>query len=147
MSQPCVGFGKTVSAVVLFLSLVIGCGQQKEASAESELTGIVWKWQNLATPVEKIEVDSPNDYTLEFLPEGRLTMKADCNRGSAAYKIDGKSIQVGPIASTRAMCPPGSLSDQYLKSIEAAAIYWIEGDTLYLDLKYDSGTMKFARNE
>ena len=27
----------------------------------------------------------------------------------------------------------------------AAAGYFIEGDTLYIDLKYDSGTMKFSR--
>ena len=42
-----------------------------------------------------------------------------------------------------AACPPGSLETNFLKDLGAAAIYFIREEILYIDLKYDSGTMAF----
>ena len=37
--------------------------------------------------------------------------------GAGTYKLDGRSLAFGPLATTRAMCPPGSLSDRYLAQL------------------------------
>jgi hypothetical protein len=45
---------------------------------------------------------------------------------------------------TLAECESGSLSDQFIKELSAAAIYFLEGEDLFIDLKLDSGTMGFV---
>jgi heat shock protein HslJ len=42
------------------------------------------------------------------------------------------------------MCPPESLSEEYLQNLSSAASYQIEGDTLYIAMQMDTGIMKFA---
>jgi hypothetical protein len=37
-----------------------------------------------------------------------------------------------------------ALSDQFIKELSAAAIYFLEGKELFIDLKFDSGTMRFV---
>jgi hypothetical protein len=46
-----------------------------------------------------------------------------------------------------AACPPDSLEQTFIKDLNAAVIYFIHEGNLYLDLKYDTGTMKFSRAE
>jgi len=50
-------------------------------------------------------------------------------------------------AMTRAMCPPGSLSDQFVKNLNAAGVWFVHDGDLYIDLFADSGTMRFAAVE
>ena len=52
------------------------------------------------------------------------------------------SIRLGP--TTAAMCPPESLSSEYLENLAMAASYLIEGDTLYIAMQMDAGIMKFV---
>jgi hypothetical protein len=42
------------------------------------------------------------------------------------------------------MCPPESRSDEFIKDLGAAAIYFFGDSNLFLDLKADGGTMEFA---
>jgi uncharacterized lipoprotein YbaY len=45
---------------------------------------------------------------------------------------------------TLVACPPGSLGDQFVANLNAAAIYFFEGDNLLIDLMADSGAMRFS---
>jgi heat shock protein HslJ len=134
----------------LYLNLKMDAGDMvfsSEAAAESpggDITGIVWKWEQTTTPVDVTTVDDPDAYTIELLPDGRFRFKADCNVGSGTYTLDGShvSFELGPM--TLAACAPGSLSDQFIKDLSAAAIYFLEGEDLFIDLKFDSGTMRFS---
>jgi hypothetical protein len=51
-------------------------------------------------------------------------------------------ISTDPI-STRAACPLGSLEQDYIRDLNAAAIYFFKADALYVNLKNSAGTMKF----
>lgn len=113
-------------------------------SSALDITGKVWKWEQLTTPVDSTTVDVPDNYTVEFMPDGQVAVKADCNNGAGTYTIDGSTISIEIKALTMAMCPPGSLSDEFVKNLNSAAIYFMEGDNLFIDLIYDSGTMKFV---
>lgn len=42
-----------------------------------------------------------------------------------------------------AACPEGSLEDEFNRGLSGAVIYSITDGDLYIDLKYDTGTMKF----
>jgi heat shock protein HslJ/predicted small secreted protein len=109
-----------------------------------ELTGVVWQWVQFADPSGQITIDDPSQYTVEFKPDGKVHVKADCNMGNGTYTTEGKSISIEIMAVTMAICPPGSLSDQFLQNLNAASLYFSEGDNLMIDLQADSGTMTFA---
>ena len=49
--------------------------------------------------------------------------------------------------STLAACEPGSLERVFLRDLGAVAGYFMKEDRLYLDLKYDTGTMEFDRQQ
>ncbi|HET6350320.1 MAG TPA: META domain-containing protein [Candidatus Krumholzibacteria bacterium] len=104
-----------------------------------------WYWLGTVTPVERIVPPSPDTYTLEFLPDSTLRALLDCNRGSGNYHVSGKRIRIGPIAATRMMCPPGSLDAEFGKQLDAARAWFMQGDTLMMDLFADGGTMHFVR--
>lgn len=122
--------------------------QQSPVPQQSAITnpvGFVWKWEGTQTPVERIVPDDPTRYTLEFLPDTTVTAQIDCNRGHGKYTLDGPAITIGPLATTRMACPPGSLDTVFGKQLDAARIMFFRGDTLYLDLYADSGTMQFTQ--
>lgn len=86
----------------------------------------------------------PSLYTLAFLPDGTVSIKADCNMAGGPYKVEGKKISFGPLATTLAACAPGSLYDEYLKRLGEVESYLLQDDKLILLLKMESGNMKFA---
>jgi len=116
------------------------------ATATQTILGNPWHWVATQTPVESIAPADPSLYTIQFNADGSAVLRADCNRGRGTYTstADG-ALKIGPAALTRAMCPPGSLDTKYLQQLNAAAHYFFRGDTLYVDLFADSGTMRFAR--
>ncbi len=98
------------------------------------------------TPVEWIVADDPAKYTIQFNADGSAVLRADCNRGRGTYTTTPeRALAFGPMAITRAMCPPGSLDTKFLQQLNNTASYFFRGDTLYVDQKMDSGTMRFVR--
>jgi heat shock protein HslJ len=111
------------------------------------VVGNRWLWETTVTPVERIGAANPERYTLELQPGGTALVRADCNRGRGTYEIGEGRIRLGALAMTRMACPPGSLDARYLKDLERAAVFFVEGGKLFLDLPLDSGTMRFARGK
>lgn len=103
-----------------------------------------WHWEGQLAK-DKLVIDQPERYTLEIQPGGKAQVRADCNRGSASYKLDGRdlSFKLGPL--TRAACPAGSLADRFLKALESVVGQRTRGENLFLDLPADAGTLKFVR--
>lgn len=120
-------------------------GQQAGKDAASELAGTSWRLVKIMGMEDSI--DEPEDrtlYTLEFGADGRAAMRADCNRGTGAWTSESKGhLQFGPIASTRAMCPPGSLSDKYLAQFEWVRSYVKENGHLFLATMADGAIIEF----
>jgi heat shock protein HslJ len=154
---------RCVMACVAVVILAAGCAkkspdaQTKRAAPRGTDTAAVataapdsigrgpWKWIATVTPVKRIACTHPDVYTLAFLPDSTVRVVIDCNRGSGNYHIDGKSIRIGPVATTRMMCPPGSMDTVFGQEIDAARSWFVQSDTLMLDLMADSGTMRFVR--
>jgi heat shock protein HslJ len=116
-----------------------------DGSVPDDLKNTIWRWEETITPVEKITVSKPEGYTVEFLPDGKLSVQADCNRGRGNFQSNGKSLTFSGIALTRKACLQGSLDNRFLRGLEAARVYKIEGDTMLVDLFADGGTMRFTR--
>ena len=135
---------------VILGALLAGCGAglgedaPVRNRAPEAVTGKVWQWERTVTPVETVESPAPDRYTLELAPNGRLLVRADCNRGTGTYRIGAGTIAIGPIATTRMACPPGSLDASYLRDLQRAAAFFVESGNLFIELPVDSGTMRFA---
>ena len=116
------------------------------ATAGDSITGVVWKWQQTRLgDGQTMLPDDPDRYTIAFQPDGNLAIRADCNRVRGNYTIENTSLAIETTFSTRAMCPPDSLEQTYLKHLNAAAIYFMQEGSLFVDLQADTGTMKFSK--
>ncbi|HKB81810.1 MAG TPA: META domain-containing protein [Burkholderiales bacterium] len=104
-----------------------------------------WRWEGLVSSADRIAIEQPERYTLELQGGGKALVRADCNRGQAAYKSDGRAIAIRVSAMNKVACPSGSWSERYLKSLEAVVAQRVRGDSLFLDLPGEGGTMKFVR--
>jgi heat shock protein HslJ len=116
------------------------------AASGDELPGRTWVWQGTTFSGDREVVpDAPERYTLEFMPDGRVRLRADCNRGSAHYEAGAnRALALTPAAITKKGCPPGSKDSEFLRALGDVAGYrFIEGD-LVLALKLDGGAMRFA---
>jgi heat shock protein HslJ len=79
--------------------------------------------------------DDPMKYTVTFEADGSLTARLDCNHGRGTWKSTSPGqIELGPMALTRMMCLPGSLSDRVAKDWSTAQSYAIEDGRLRLTL-------------
>jgi heat shock protein HslJ len=87
--------------------------------------------------------DMPGNYTLEFLPDGGLNVQADCNSANGTYTVNGNQLDMEILTTTLAACPPESLSDEFLQLLNDAVAYIRQADFLYIDIMFDTGTMKF----
>ena len=102
-----------------------------------------WQWESTLTPVEKITVPAPERYTIFLQADGRAQIRFDCNRGGGEFKISPGKLAFGPLMSTRMACPPDSLDSAFMRDLQRVVSFFVDGGRLYLELPYDSGTMKF----
>jgi heat shock protein HslJ len=88
--------------------------------------------------------DDPASYTLEFADGGALLARLDCNRGRGTWQSTGAgNLTFGPLALTRAMCPPGSLHDQIVRQLPYVRSYLLKDGRLFLSLMADGGIYEF----
>jgi len=113
-------------------------------SSEPRLTGQTWQWSSFTSPVDKIEIESPENYTVTFNADGNLNIKADCNRANADYKDEAGALQIKVGPSTLSLCPDESRSENFIQYLGYAARYFFQEGRLYIDLFADGGTMEFV---
>ena len=136
------------SSLLAALLLVLVCSARVQGQSEStaaELGGTVWQLVKFQGGDDKtLTPDDKAKYTIQFSTDGGLTARIDCNRGRGAWKSSGASqLQFGPLALTRAQCPPGSLHDQIVKHWDFIRSYIIKDGHLFLSLMADGGIYEF----
>ena len=92
----------------------------------------------MLTPEDKTK------YTMAFDTEGRVSVRIDCNRGSGTWESPGVSqLRFGPLALTRAMCPPAPLNERLAKDWDYVRSYMMKDGHLFLSLMADAGIYEF----
>jgi heat shock protein HslJ len=131
---------------VLRENQLVKASEEVRGKADQMLIGTVWKWQQSLynNDTRSVPQDPQND-TLKLLPDGKVSIRADCNVGGGVYRMGGSKISFEITHTTMAACPPDPLEHSYIQGLKVAAWYCVEGDFLYIDLKKDTGTMKFMR--
>lgn len=113
------------------------------ARSPSAIVGKVWQWESSITPTDKIDVPTPERYTLQLQPDGKFAVQLDCNRGHGGYVIDDGTLSLSRIAAPRAACPEGSLDARFARELGRVKAFRVEGGKLYLEMLRDEGTMRF----
>lgn len=128
--------------------LLLGAGSAA-AQPASPLAGTSWELLELHSPEDSIgtvRVDDPSRYTLAFSADGAVALRLDCNRGRGSWRSEEPHrLEFGPIAMTRAMCPPGSLDGRLGRELPFVRSYALRGDTLRLELLADGGQQIWRR--
>ena len=121
-------------------------GAAEESAAA--LAGSRWQlveFQSMDDAIGVTRPDDPTVYVMEFIDDGTVAMQLNCNRASGAWSAqpgaDGSSgtLEFGPLAMTRAMCPPPSLDEQIARHAEFVRSYLIRDARLHLALMADAG--------
>lgn len=126
------------------LALLIGFPSLFEASA-SELDGTSWRLVKIMSMDDSVnEPDDRSKYTLQLQAGGKAILQADCNRGTGTWREETpRQLRFGPIASTRAMCQTGPISEKYLVQFEWVRSYILEGGHLFLATMADGSIIEF----
>lgn len=111
-----------------------------------ELEGKTWVWVETVMNNDTKVLPKGNSSYIVFAKDGRLNIQGDCNKGSGTYILDGKSFSVGPIMATKMACLD-SKEQEFFGNLNAAVTVFMSGDFLYMDLKMDTGTMKFEEKK
>src|SRR5262245_30579915 len=135
---------RTAFLILLALLLTVSCAQAPKTESRS-LGGTSWqlvKFQGGDGAV--LTPDDRSKYTLAFADDGVVNALIDCNRGRGGWKSPGPNqLEFGPMAITRAQCPPGSMHDQIVKQLPHVRSYVIKDGRLFLSLMADGGIYEF----
>ena len=156
-----VGTGTTASRVLAIAGLVIGLsgcglsdgptlpGASPENGSKAAAAGIpsgTWRLASLRQAGQaEVVIGQTGVFTAEFGADGRSSLLADCNRCSAAYSADGRSLSVGPMACTRAFCTATAPLDTTYTALVGSARTWSVSADGRLELSSDAGTLRFQR--
>lgn len=142
-----------VTAIALFAAAIVASpdairAQEGSPEAGGSIPPIVWQLTAFDDGAGTITtVDDPLRYTIQFLPSGSVAIGADCNRGVSDFTIDGTELVFGEIVTTLALCPPESLSEQFLGELSTVRGFSIDNsqasDQLVLSLE-SGGALWFA---
>lgn len=127
------------TCLVLAIAFVLsGCAHPMR---DSSFTGTTWQLVRFEGGDDTVLVpDDRSRYTLRFESDGRLAARIDCNRGIGTWKSpEPGRLELGQMATTRAMCAPGSLHDRIVKTLPYVRSYVMKDGRLFLSLMADGG--------
>ncbi len=131
-------------AVLVFVDRAAS-SQSGASTGAADLGGTSWQLVKFQSSDGKtLTPDDRSKYTVAFASDGRVTARIDCNRGSGTWKSERPNqLRFGPLALTRAMCPPGSLHDRIVTDWSAVRSYVIKAVRLFVSLMADGGNYEF----
>lgn len=121
-----------------------GLGAALAQGLPPALSDTLWQLQRIqyADDGDTLVAD-PTRYTLRFDGDGRVQVRADCNRGMDGYEVDGSSLRFGAIALTRALCPPDTIDSEFARELANIVSYVFDGATLTLATEHDRSLLSF----
>jgi len=138
---------RTTVPVLLLLVLPpeVSDSQSTSHKPPATLAGTSWRLVRFLGKDGKNLVPSGKaKYTIAFGKDGQVNARIDCNRGHGTWKSPGPNqLALGPLALTRAMCPPAPLNDRIVKDWDTVRLYTVKDGHLFLSLMGDTGIYEF----
>ena len=124
--------------------LIAGCSHTAESpKLVNELTDTEWGLEEIDGRGVVDNVQS----TLRFETHDRITGWGGCNRYFTGFRSTGNGIKLGPIGSTRRICPPVVMDqeDRFFQALEKARTIRVEGPYLMIESEGIKKPLKFVR--
>ncbi|MCA9878550.1 MAG: META domain-containing protein [Thermomicrobiales bacterium] len=133
-------------AIVIALAHLLPAGGAAFSSARLAGAGAiaphVWEMDNYTHGANApVDVADPEHYRLQFLPEGHAEVRLACNQGRAAYTATDGRFALTDLATTDALCPPGSHGEAFAALLLGADRYHFD-DTGNLILRGPTGALR-----
>ena len=137
--------------LVLVIAITVGlqsCGQEASEEPANPLTETAWRLveiQSMDDAIGTVRPDDPSLYTMRLSGDSTVTMHLNCNQASGTWSIkpgagsESGSFEFGPLAVTRALCPPPSLDERIARDAEYVRSYMLKDGRLSLSLMADGG--------
>lgn len=138
------GLVALTGAVVISAIAVPGALAQEEQILGDTSWRLV-KFQSMDDAIGTVRPDDPALYTMRLNGDGSVTMRLNCNRAMGTWSAepgeqgDSGRFQFGPLAMTRALCPPPSMDERIAAHSEYIRTYLLKDGRLYLSLMADAG--------
>jgi heat shock protein HslJ len=144
---------RLLAATGMAAFLLAGCALAPvagDAGGQPPLAGTAWQLVAYRAGVAgsaELRPARPDQYQLRFGADGRLSAQVDCNRGTGAWTADASSgsLALGPLGTTRMMCPPSPLDGHLPGELEAVRSYRIVDGRLHLALAGGAGIYTWER--
>ena len=118
-------------------------GSEATTIAAEVVPGVL-KLQSLTrADATTVTISDPQQFTLEFLDNNRVAVKADCNRASGSFTVSGATLTIGPMAVTKAYCGSASLDGEFLSLLGGETVATVS--TTSLVLSSARGALRFSR--
>src|SRR5215203_4504183 len=99
-------------------------------------------WQLTAFPGADAGIES-GLYTVHFLPDGTVNIRADCNWVAGFWSGANGALDVTVTMTTVAECPAGSLEEPFVQGLDEAMSYTFASD-MTLIISGPAGEMRFT---
>lgn len=110
------------------------------------LAGPTWQWtaQQVTNAAGQPVTPDPASYTIEFLSDGTVNVKADCNSLSGTYTVGVPlDLTINLATTTMASCGDLSLDGMYLELLGRISTYSTNSGELRLFFADDVEAMQF----
>ncbi len=132
-----------VAAAATVVLVSVAVGWIMVTSRDTSLDGTRWILVSYGTRENPQGVLSGTEINLQF-SKGEAGGSAGCNRFTAKYEAKGNTLQFGPIASTKMMCPEGIMQQEtvFLSALGSIQSFRITGSTI--EIAYQGGILRFT---
>jgi heat shock protein HslJ len=112
------------------------------------LAGTRWQLveiQSMDDAIGTTRPDDPSVFTMALNTDGTVDMRLDCNRAKGTWTMEPSAdrtngrFEFGPLAGTRALCPPPNIDEQITSRAQYVRGYMIRDGRLALSLMADGG--------
>lgn len=87
--------------------------------------------------------EEPGKYVLNFRSDSRLTGSSDCNEIGGLWIQEDFSLSFKPFVSSRKLCAPGSLHNNFALYLRDTAAFALEDDNLVLTTSTEGIRLEF----
>ncbi len=117
------------------------------------LAGTEWRllyFESMDDAIGRAKPEPSQTYTMRLNADGTVNMALNCNRANGAWTIEPASDGVsgrfsfGPLASTKALCPPPSMDERVVADAQHVTGFLLRDGNLYLSLMADAGIYAWA---
>jgi heat shock protein HslJ len=104
---------------------------------------VIWELVRFSEPDRApVTIADPWRYTVQFLPEGRLLARLDCNQGRGGYTAAAGVLALTPLAVSEALCPPDSSDTTFQRLLTRATSYRFDPEVGALLLRGEDGVIQ-----